>query len=68
MSKSGGSGSGKGAGGGGGGSGGSVSAPVFVFPPSLEFYQEDQTTHKRIMTLYNPYDVEVYFKGGWKED
>jgi len=36
--------------------------PVFVFPANLEFYLEDQTTHKRVLTLYNPYDTEMIFK------
>jgi len=38
------------------------SRPVFVFPANLEFYLEDQTTHKRVLTLYNPYDTEMIFK------
>jgi len=33
--------------------------PVFVFPGSLDFYLEDLTTHKRVLTLYNPYDVDI---------
>jgi hypothetical protein len=37
--------------------------PVFVFPSALDFYLEDQTTHKRVMTLYNPYDADITFKG-----
>lgn len=37
--------------------------PVFIFPANLEFYLEDQTTHKRVLTLYNPYDTEIIFKG-----
>lgn len=36
--------------------------PVFVFPANLEFYLEDQTTHKRVLTLYNPYDSDIIFK------
>merc|ERR1712223_2156297 len=36
--------------------------PVFVFPGSLDFYLEDQSTHKRVLTLYNPYDVDILFK------
>jgi len=36
--------------------------PVFIFPANLEFYLEDQTTHKRVLTLYNPYDTEIIFK------
>lgn len=37
--------------------------PVFVFPQSITFYLDDQTTHKQILTLYNPYDFPVKFKG-----
>ena len=37
--------------------------PVFVFPTSLTFYSVDQTSHKQIMTLYNPYDFTFKYKG-----
>ena len=43
--------------------GGGPNRPVFVFPGNLDFYLEDQTTHKRVLTLYNPYDTEIIFKG-----
>lgn len=36
--------------------------PVFVFPVQLDFYYEDQTTHKRLVTIYNPYEFDVTFK------
>jgi hypothetical protein len=36
--------------------------PVFVFPVQLDFYLEDQTTHKRVVTIYNPYEFDVTFK------
>ena len=45
-----------------GGSSGS-SRPVFVFPGNLDFFLDDQTTHKRVLTLYNPYDTDITFKG-----
>ena len=38
--------------------------PVFVFPVQLDFYYEDQTTHKRVVTIYNPYEFDVTFKVG----
>ena len=38
--------------------------PVFVFPVQLDFYFEDQTTHKRVVTIYNPYEFDVTFKVG----
>jgi len=36
--------------------------PVFVFPSTIEFFEDDPTTHKRVLTIYNPYDYEVAFK------
>jgi len=42
--------------------GGGPNRPVFVFPGNLDFYLEDQTTHKRVLTLYNPYDSDIIFK------
>jgi len=36
--------------------------PVFVFPSLIEFFEDDPTTHKRVLTIYNPYDYEVAFK------
>lgn len=37
--------------------------PVFVFPQSITFYLDDQSTHKQVLTLYNPYEFPVKFKG-----
>ncbi|XP_069603077.1 motile sperm domain-containing protein 1 isoform X1 [Ranitomeya imitator] len=36
--------------------------PVFVFPTELIFYADDQTTHKQVLTLYNPYEFALKFK------
>ncbi|KAJ8982159.1 hypothetical protein NQ317_013944 [Molorchus minor] len=36
--------------------------PVFVFPNTLKFYLGSKTTHKQLLTLYNPYDFPVRFK------
>lgn len=36
--------------------------PVFVFPTSLNFYIDDQSSHKQVLTLYNPYEFTVLFK------
>ena len=47
----------------GGAGGGAAPRPVFVFPGALDFYLEDQTTHKRVLTIYNPFDVDIFFKG-----
>ena len=38
--------------------------PVFVFPEELRFVSPDERTHKQVMTLYNPYDFNLNFKGG----
>lgn len=37
--------------------------PVFVFPVALEFYLNARHTHKQLLTVYNPYDFSVNFKG-----
>ncbi|CAL7934139.1 unnamed protein product [Xylocopa violacea] len=36
--------------------------PVFVFPQSMTFFLDDQSTHKQVLTLYNPYDFQIRFK------
>lgn len=36
--------------------------PIFVFPQSITFYMDDQSTHKQVLTLYNPYDFPVKFR------
>lgn len=36
--------------------------PVFVFPTTLTFYIDDQSSHKQVLTLYNPYEFTVLFK------
>lgn len=37
--------------------------PVFVFPEELRFVEKDQSSHKQVLTLYNPYDFNVKFEG-----
>lgn len=37
--------------------------PVFVFPEELKFVEKDQSSHKQVLTLYNPYDFDVRFEG-----
>lgn len=37
--------------------------PVFVFPTTLTFYVNDHSSHKQVLTLYNPYDHAVRFQG-----
>lgn len=39
------------------------SLPVFVFPEELNFIAKDQRTHKRLLTIYNPYNFEINFQG-----
>ncbi|CAG9856550.1 unnamed protein product [Phyllotreta striolata] len=36
--------------------------PVFVFPNALKFYLSTKSSHKQLLTLYNPYDFPVRFK------
>ncbi|XP_050437206.1 motile sperm domain-containing protein 1-like [Adelges cooleyi] len=36
--------------------------PVFVSPQSLTFSLDDKTSHRQIITLFNPYDFPVKFK------
>ena len=37
--------------------------PVFVFPTELTFYADDLSSHKQILTLYNPYGFILSYKG-----
>ncbi|KAM9377549.1 motile sperm domain-containing protein 1 isoform 3-T3 [Pholidichthys leucotaenia] len=36
--------------------------PVFVFPTELIFYADERTSHKQVLTLYNPYEFALKFK------
>ncbi|XP_077987725.1 motile sperm domain-containing protein 1-like [Glandiceps talaboti] len=36
--------------------------PVFVFPTELVFYVDDKSSHKQVLTVYNPYDFSLKFK------
>lgn len=36
--------------------------PLFVFPSNLTFYSDDQSSHKQILTVYNPYEFPLKFK------
>ncbi|KAK6298656.1 hypothetical protein J4Q44_G00301660 [Coregonus suidteri] len=38
------------------------SLPVFVYPTELVFYADKQTSHKQVLTLYNPYEFAFKFK------
>lgn len=37
--------------------------PVFVSPQSLTFSLDEKSSHRQIITLFNPYDFPVRFKG-----
>ena len=41
--------------------------PVFVFPEELKFVEGDQSSHKQVLTLYNPYDFNIRFEGLLKQ-
>ncbi|XP_022095335.1 motile sperm domain-containing protein 1-like [Acanthaster planci] len=36
--------------------------PVFVFPTELVYYADDRSSHKQVLTVYNPYDFTLKFK------
>ncbi|KAM4747390.1 motile sperm domain-containing protein 1-like [Rhinophrynus dorsalis] len=36
--------------------------PVFIFPPRLDFYADDQASHKQVLTLYNPFKHVLRYK------
>ncbi|MGH0187437.1 UNVERIFIED_CONTAM: hypothetical protein FKN15_025364 [Acipenser sinensis] len=36
--------------------------PVFLFPHKLTFFADDQSSHKQVLTLYNPYSFILKFK------
>ena len=37
--------------------------PVFISPEELQFIGEDEASHKQILTVYNPYDFSLSYKG-----
>lgn len=37
--------------------------PVFVYPNVIKFFLASRATHKQLLTLYNPYEFPVRFKG-----
>ena len=37
--------------------------PVFVSPEELRFFGEDEASHRQILTVYNPYEYNIRFKG-----
>lgn len=36
--------------------------PVFIFPEELQFLSEDESAHKQVLTLYNPYEFNIRFQ------
>ena len=36
---------------------------MFVFPEELQFSVEDESSHKQILTIYNPYEFNIQFQG-----
>ncbi|KAM8881884.1 motile sperm domain-containing protein 1-like isoform 2-T2 [Synchiropus picturatus] len=41
---------------------GKSSLPVFVFPSELVFHSQHRNSHRRVLTLYNPYTFTISFK------
>lgn len=42
--------------------GGAPQLAVFLFPSEMAFYAEQRSTHRRVLTLYNPYTFSLSFK------
>ncbi|KAM9836468.1 motile sperm domain-containing protein 1-like [Aulostomus maculatus] len=42
--------------------GGASPLPVFLFPSELVFVSEQRHSHRRVLTLYNPYSFRISFK------
>ncbi|KAJ8030751.1 Motile sperm domain-containing protein 1 [Holothuria leucospilota] len=38
------------------------SVPVFIFPTELTYYADDLSSHKQVLTLYNPYGFVLSYK------
>ncbi|KAL4631421.1 motile sperm domain-containing protein 1-like [Arapaima gigas] len=36
--------------------------PVFLFPTELVFHSQTPSTHRKVLTLYNPYNFPLHFK------
>lgn len=45
-----------------GGGGGVSPLPVFLFPSELLFHSAETSSHRRVLTLYNPYNFNLSFK------
>ena len=39
--------------------------PVFVFPEELQFVADDESAHKQVLTVYNPYEFNIRFQGSF---
>ena len=37
--------------------------PIFVFPTAINFYTDDPSSHQQVLTIYNPYDLTLKFRG-----
>lgn len=35
---------------------------ILAFPEDLKFVEAERTTHKQVLTVYNPYDFDVQYK------
>ncbi|XP_023022869.1 motile sperm domain-containing protein 1 [Leptinotarsa decemlineata] len=39
-----------------------IRIPVFVFPTELKFYLPSKSSHKQVLSIYNPYDFKIKYK------
>ena len=37
--------------------------PVFISPTELKYYTDDISSHKQVVTIYNPYSYTLKYKG-----
>jgi len=41
----------------------SISFPVFAYPSNIAFVMNEPNSHKQVVTLYNPYEFPLVYKG-----
>lgn len=42
--------------------------PLFVFPTALQFYSDDTASHQQVLTVYNPYNFTLKYKGKFNQE
>ena len=39
--------------------------PVFISPSEIKYYTDDISSHKQVITIYNPYAYTLKYKGNF---